>query len=192
MDGKQTDTGETVSEPLEKNEKQTANAINCQECGRAISQQSGKCYYCGEADQEALKNLKFVMLDWQQEAALDFNGRASESARKNLSALFAITAAITLGIAITGMASAFFPMAAIILLGVMLGILGSVFSLNSLTLLAAAICQAFNMFFFANLAIKFLPKLLIKAGICGFVSSLSFLAVAIITHRIFKNKAIEL
>jgi hypothetical protein len=192
MDGKQKDTVESTAEVQENSETPKANYIKCGDCGRALSQQSGKCYYCGQADPEAIKNLNFVMLDWQQQAALDSSGRAAEKAQKNLSILFAISTAFTLGIGMTGLAASFVPTYVFILLGLLLGFMGWCFSFNSLTLLAAASMQAFCMFFFSNLGIKFLPKLLFKAGLCGFASSLSFLAVAIITYRIIKNKAIEL
>lgn len=192
MDGKQTDMTENNSEATEQSNSQNLDAINCSECGRAISQKSGKCYYCGEADPEALKKVKFAMLDFQQEAALDSDGRNSESARKNVSLIFILTNAITMGIAITGIAKDYYPATYFIILGVTLGILGSLFSKSSLTLLTGALCQAITMFFFANLALKVISKSFIKAGISSFVSLLAFLAVAIITYRIIINKEIEL
>ena len=143
-------------------------------------------------DPETLKNVKFAMLDFQQEAALDSDGRSSETARKNISLIFALTTAMTLGAALTGIAADCYPTIYLVILGVTLGVLGSVFSHNSLNLLAAALCQAFTMFCFANLALKFLSKSLIKASISSFISCLAFLAVAIITYRIIKNKEIEL
>ncbi|MCM8538382.1 MAG: hypothetical protein NE334_20735 [Lentisphaeraceae bacterium] len=192
MNGKQTDTGETPLDTVKKIEVDNPNSINCTECGRAISQKSGKCYYCSEADPEAIKKLSFVMLDWQQEAALDTDSRASESAQKKLSVLFMVNAALCLLFAMTGIASTLYPIYIFILLSAVLGVLGWCFYFNSLTLFLAAAGQAASFIFFSYLSTRFIPDNYTKAAFCSVSSSISFISLAIITYRIIKNKAIEL
>lgn len=192
MNGKQTDTGESSTATVEKSTIDQPASESCKECGRALRQNTGKCYYCSEADPEAIKKLNFVMLDWQQEAALDTDARASESAQKKLSVLFMVSTALCILVAMTGVASAIYPTFIFMLIALVSGVIGWCFYFNSLTLFCAVISQAASAIFFAQLSIKFIPDQFGKAGFCSFISAISFISLALITYRIIKNKAIEL
>ena len=92
---------ENKADPQENQTPASSSGSVCEECGRALSQKTGICYYCNrEVDKETEKNLSMLLLDWQQEAAADPEARETEKLRKVLSVIMAIAASacITMGI----------------------------------------------------------------------------------------------
>ncbi len=165
---------------------------NCKSCGRAISQTTGKCYYCAEADPEDIKNLNFIMLDWQRKAASDPDLRSTEKSKKVLSLIQAFVASACIAL---GLVPDFIPFKIanlVFLFGAVSAISCWCFYFNSLTLLFCIMANVANMLFFLQLAFKCIPQLIIPAFVCGFVASLSAFTLFLIMVRIFKNKAVEL
>ena len=191
-DTKQTDKSETSSNANNKSEEEKNGTNNCPDCDRALSMKTGKCYYCSEEDPETIKNLSFVMLDWQHQAALDSEGRASEKAEKTLSLLFAFSAAGSIALGMSGMANQYYPAYLFIVIGLVTGTMGAVFKNGSLPLIAATIFQTFCMFFYIQLAFKFIPGLIPNALVSGLGSAIAALSVILVIVRIIKNKAIEI
>ena len=192
---------ESNSENLSQNESHSQQETStgeksgdlvCSSCGRAISQTTKKCYYCSEADPEDIKNLNFIMLDWQRQEASDPELRATEKSKKILSLFQIIMASTCFAL---GFVPDFIPFQSN-LLYFMFGILAAIsswcFYFNSLTLIFSALVNTSCMIFFLNLAFKGLPQLIIPAFVCGFIASLSAFTLFLITVRIYKNKAVEI
>jgi hypothetical protein len=188
MDPKQKETAQ--NEP----EKSTpaVSSTNCDKCQRALSVKTGQCYYCSEADPEAIKNLNFLMLDWQRQAAKDPETKATRKFVNILSVLFAMSAASSLVMSFSSAGTAHFPSWLFIIIAFTTAFMGWCFHFNSQALLCAVLLQMAAMFFYMSLAFKSLPSELLNAFFCGFVATLSTSCVLLITLRIFKNKAIQL
>ena len=168
------------------------SAQSCHACGRAISQTTGKCYYCAEADPEDLKKLNFLMLDWQHQAARDPATRASENSKKVLSFFQALAGSASISV---GMVSDFVPGQATYIYFVIAALLAFscwCFHFNSTALIYAVLANATGMIFFLNLAFQALPHLILPAFISGFIASLCAFTLFLITVRIYKNKAVEI
>lgn len=188
---------ESNSENIPENENSVANdastsEVGCKSCGRAVSQTTGKCYYCAEANPEDIKNLNFIMLDWQQKAASDPDLRSTENIKKILSLIQAFIASACLAL---GMVPDFIPFKIVnfvFLFGALSAFSCWCFYFNSLTLLFCIVTNVATMLFFLQLAFKCIPQLIIPAFVCGFVASLCAFILFLIMVRIFKNKAVEL
>ena len=180
------------SSPPEASENSEVPVNNCEKCGRAISQATGKCYYCAEADPEDLKKLNFLMLDWQHSAAKDPDARASENSKKVLSFFQALAASASIAI---GMVPDFIPdqsIYAYFIIAALIAFSCWCFYFNSATLVYSVIANAAGMIFFLNLAFKVIPQLILPAFVCGFIASLCAFTIFLITVRIYKNKAVEI
>ena len=188
---------ESNSQNMSENENSSAAEAsisdhNCKSCGRALSQTSGKCYYCSEANPEDIKNLSFIMLEWQQKVASDPDLRSTENSKKVLSVIQAFIASACIAL---GLVPDFIPFRTtylVYIFAVLSAISCWCFHFNSLTLLFCVITHAATMLFFLQLAFKCIPTLIIPAFVCGFIASLSAFALFLIMVRIFKNKAVEL
>ena len=180
------------SSPAEVSANSGIPAVNCESCGRAISQTTGKCYYCAEPDPEDLKKLNFLMLDWQHKAASDPSARASENTKKVLSFFQALAASASIAV---GMVSGFIPEQATYVYFIIAAVIAFscwCFYFNSATLVYCVLANATGMIFFLNLAFQAMPHLILPAFICGFIASLCAFTLFLITVRIYKNKAVEI
>lgn len=164
----------------------------CKICSRIISQTTGKCYYCAEAEPEDLKKMNLLMLDWQHKAASDPEARVSENTKKVLSFFQALAASACIAI---GMVPDFIPIQptwAYFLLAAIVAFSCWCFHFNSLALCYCVLANAACMFFFLNLAFKVMPDLILPAFACGFIGALNAFILFLITVRIYKNKAVEI
>jgi len=187
---------ESNSENIAENENSTAPASvsdpSCKSCGRAISQTTGKCYYCAEADPEDIKKLNFIMLDWQHKAASDPDVRSTEKSKKVLSLIQAFIASACIALGIVPDFIPFNFSKFVFLFGILSAVSCWCFYFNSATLIFCILTNIATMIFFLELAFQCIPSLIIPAFVCGFVASLGAFTLFLIMVRIFKNKAVEL
>ena len=191
-----------LTQLMESNSENTAENANslteessekvCKDCGRALSLKTGNCYYCSEANPEDIKNLNFIMLDWQQKAASDPDLRAKERTVKVLSLLQAFLASACIALGFVPDFIQFDYPYVFFILGVLSAFSCWCFHFNSLGLVFSIVTNAAVLIFFLNLAFQSIPKLIIPAFVCGFIASFSALTLLLITLRIYKNKAVEI
>jgi hypothetical protein len=193
MEEKQEDMKDSdFRQESQSSENAESASQNCPKCKRLISQKSGQCYYCGEADTEAVKQLNMIMLEWKYQEAKDPRQRASQKAITILSVLFAMTSAVLISTYFLPEMDIGIPFWLFGILSFGSGLLGWCFHFNSLNLIIATFYQAGMIIFGTSLAIKCVPDYFSGAFLFGLLTALSICSVILITLRIFSNKAIEL
>ncbi|NQZ56919.1 MAG: hypothetical protein HRT88_05540 [Lentisphaeraceae bacterium] len=186
-----------VEEQGNASSQTTANenkkSLNCPQCSRPLCQKNGQCYYCGEPDAETIKNLKFTMLDWQRDEALDKEGKKRDKIIKVITFFHMLVASSC--VAMTFVAD--FPPNLTkwfyLFLGLCSAVSATKFTQSAMTLILTVILHIGIAISFFHLAMSSLKlDLMITAGISGVVTGFAATISAAITLQILKNKTLEL
>ncbi len=179
---------------LENEQKEIPESI-CKKCGRVLSTKSNSCYYCSEVTPEQIKNLNFIMLDWQHQEASDSEFHKGEKIRKIVTLLQIIACATFIALIIVPDITerSFLKTVYHSLAIVLLFISCRIFHLNSYTIIYCALLNCTIFIFSLSLAFSSLRQhYTIASFVYGFISSLSAFIIYLIIVRIYNNKAVEL
>ena len=182
----ETPTPETAVEEKEQ-------AKLCPECSRPVSKKNGKCYYCSEPDAETMKKLKFAMLDWQRDEALDKEGQKRDKLVRAITFFHMLVAsscvAMTFAADFPPNITKWFYFS----LGLFSAVAATKFTETALALVLTILLHVGIALSFFNLAMNSLKAdLLITACLSGVVTGFAATISAAITLQILRNKTLEL